>query len=143
MVLHRSAGQYFIYSVYFNSSVNGWAFGSSGRIYKYNSGIIGINNNSNSVPENFILYQNYPNPFNPTTIIKFYLPKSGYVTLTVYDAAGREVRILVNKTMDSGVQSVEFDAGNLPSGIDSYQLISHTGNNDEVFSQTKKMVVIK
>lgn len=132
-----------IYGVSFISPTNGWAFGSSGRIYKYNPGIIGINNGSNSVPGNFILYQNYPNPFNPSTTIKFYLPKSGYVTLIVFDAAGREVRVLVNKTMKSGEQSVEFDADKLPSGIYFYQLTAHTGMNDEFFSQTKKMVLIK
>ena len=44
-----------------------------------------------AVPTAYTLYQNYPNPFNPTTNIKFALPISGHVKLTIYDALGREV----------------------------------------------------
>ena len=38
-----------------------------------------------------LFIRDYPNPFNPTTNIKFALPISGHVKLTIYDALGREV----------------------------------------------------
>jgi hypothetical protein len=44
----------------------------------------------------YMLSANYPNPFNATTQISFALPKSGFVTLKVYDLAGHEVKTLVN-----------------------------------------------
>ena len=42
-------------------------------------------------PDKYMLYQNYPNPFNPVTTIRYELPGPAHVTLTVYDALGREV----------------------------------------------------
>lgn len=37
----------------------------------------------------FALYQNQPNPFRTETVIPFFLPEAGTVTLTVFDGAGR------------------------------------------------------
>jgi len=70
----------------------------------------------------FKLEQNYPNPFNPATTIKFYIPQTQNVTLKVYDVLGREVRTLVNGTMNIGEHNVEFNAEGLPSGIYIYIL---------------------
>jgi hypothetical protein len=36
--------------------------------------IVGINQISSEIPNEFSLSQNYPNPFNPTTIIRFAIP---------------------------------------------------------------------
>ena len=47
-------------------------------------------------PKPTTLYQNYPNPFNPSTIIAFYLPRAGHVSLVIYDVTGSAVRTLVD-----------------------------------------------
>ena len=57
----------------------------------------------NDLPMAFSLEQNYPNPFNPSTTIKYELPKTSQVRLTVYDMLGREVSVLVNERRDAGV----------------------------------------
>lgn len=98
---------------------------------------IGIQNTSKEIPENFDLLQNYPNPFNPSTKIKFSVPKAGFVTLTVYNAAGSEVEKLVSDMLTAGVYEADFDASDYSSGIYFYKLES----ND--FSQTRKMMLIK
>jgi len=41
------------------------------------------------VPAAFTLEPNYPNPFNPATNIRFTLPETADVSLTVYDITGR------------------------------------------------------
>jgi hypothetical protein len=88
-------------------------------------------------PNIFMLFQNYPNPFNPDTRITFELPRSGLVTLKVYDILGREVAILENKEKPSGIHVVHWNALAMPSGVYFYKL--QAGNHVE----TKIMTLIK
>lgn len=97
----------------------------------------GISTVSSEVPSSYLLKQNYPNPFNPTTNINFSLPKSGLVTLKIYDISGKEVAVLLNEVKNAGSYLVGFNAAGLPSGAYFYRLTS--GN----FSETKKMMLIK
>jgi|GEM_PF-2205570 len=93
---------------------------------------------SNTVtPTSFNLRQNYPNPFNPTTIISYDLPRSGFVTLKVYDILGREVSTLYNGNQNVGTYNVSFDASKLASGVYFYQLKSGD------YTSIKKMVLLK
>jgi hypothetical protein len=78
------------------------------------------------LPEGFRLDQNYPNPFNPSTTIKYELPKSSMVRLSVYDILGREVSVLLNDKGDAGVHEVKFDASGLSSGVYFYRLQAGT-----------------
>ncbi len=93
-------------------------------------------NNSTSLSQ-FKLYQNYPNPFNPETIINYQLSINNFVTLKIYDVLGNEVETLINEYKNAGEYKVNFDAGNLPSGVYIYRLTS--GN----FSASKKLILIK
>ena len=88
-------------------------------------------------PVSYNLSQNYPNPFNPVTKISYALPKSGYVTLKVYDVLGKEVMTLVNEAKNAGNYSVEFNASNLSSGMYFYKI------NVNGFSEVKKMMLVK
>ncbi|MFC1569420.1 chitobiase/beta-hexosaminidase C-terminal domain-containing protein [bacterium] len=65
----------------------------------------------------FYLYQNSPNPFNPTTVLRFTLPKTAYVSLRIYDILGREVEVLVDERRPSGSYQQLFDGSRLASGI--------------------------
>jgi hypothetical protein len=101
--------------------------------------------NSSEAPLSFDLFQNYPNPFNPGTNIKFALPEEGYVTVKVYDITGKEVTSLVNsKFYTTGFFEAYFDASqfNLSSGVYLYT-IEVKRNNSSVFSEIKKMVLVK
>jgi len=89
------------------------------------------------VVKDYDLFQNYPNPFNPATIITYQLPKSGSVTLKIYDMLGKEVKTLVNEQKEMGKYTVQFDASSLASGMYVYRLRA----ND--FTSTKKMLLLK
>ncbi len=85
----------------------------------------------------FALAQNYPNPFNPSTTINYQLPAASSVTLTVYDAIGKEVTTLVNEVKEAGSYSVQFNASHLSNGIYFYMI--KAGN----FTSTKKLALLK
>jgi hypothetical protein len=87
----------------------------------------------------FDLSQNYPNPFNPTTSISFSLPENfaGNVSMKVYDLTGKEVAVLVNGQMNSGLHSVTFDGSKLSSGIYFYKISAGS------YSDVKRMILVK
>jgi hypothetical protein len=58
----------------------------------------------------------YPNPFNSTAAIAFDLERPAQVQLRVFDLTGRQVRTLLDGTLDAGSHQVAFDAEGLPSG---------------------------
>jgi hypothetical protein len=89
------------------------------------------------LPTAFAMGQNYPNPFNPSTIIKYELPKSSLVRLSVYDLLGREVSVLVNERRDAGVYEVKLEGANLASGVYFYRL--QAGD----FVQTRKLLLVR
>jgi hypothetical protein len=99
--------------------------------------LTGIVWNQQTSPNTYKLSQNYPNPFNPVTKIDYALPKSGFVTLKVYDMLGREVVNLVSENKTIGNYSVDFNASNLTSGVYFYRLEVNG------FVDTKKMMLIK
>jgi hypothetical protein len=89
------------------------------------------------VVDNFKLEQNYPNPFNPSTTIRYHLPVSNYITLTIYNTAGQKIAVLVNNYQKAGEHEINWTANGLPSGIYFYQL--QAGG----YSESKKLVLLK
>lgn len=90
-----------------------------------------------STPNRFSLDQNYPNPFNPTTEINFSLDQAAPTLLVVYNMLGQKVATLLNERLSAGEHKVNFDAGNLSSGIYIYRLQSA---NQKL---TKRMTLVK
>jgi acetyl esterase/lipase len=88
-------------------------------------------------PENSVLEQNWPNPFNPTTSIRYGLPQTSSVTLTVYNTLGQQVVQLVNEQQQAGYHDVVFRGDGLPSGV-YFCRLQASG-----FLQTRKMMLSK
>jgi M6 family metalloprotease-like protein len=81
------------------------------------------------------LGQNRPNPAGRTTTIPFRLAEPAWVTLEVFDPAGRRVRILADGRYDAGAWNVEWDGtgedgGAVAPGVYVYRL--STGERSEV-----------
>lgn len=97
----------------------------------------GIAGDNRLILQSYRLEQNYPNPFNPTTQIRYTIPRSGNVTIRIFNMVGKQVAELVNDYQAMGSYNVVWNAENLPSGIYFYQIQSG------VFKQTKKMMLVK
>ena len=101
----------------------------------------------------YFLYQNYPNPFNPSTKIGYKLKERGYVKVMVYDIKGELIKCLVNKEQNAGYYEVEFSVSSilhlessingLASGIYLYRIEVIGEGRIPVFSDMKKMILIK
>jgi len=89
------------------------------------------------IPDEYKLYNNYPNPFNPSTTIKFSIPRSGTVALTVYDVLGRQVETILNKHMQAGHHILQWNASDVSSGI--YFVRMRSGD----FRQVRKVMVVR
>jgi hypothetical protein len=84
----------------------------------------------------FALDQNNPNPFSTTTSIGFTLPEAGKATLTVYDIAGKVLKV-ISATYPKGRSEVVISADDLQSqGVMFYELESNGQKS------TKKMIYL-
>jgi len=89
------------------------------------------------MPLTYALHPNYPNPFNPATHIQFTIPEQTDVKLQIFDVLGRQVDVLVNKTLPIGNHEILWSPNNLSSGFYFYKLEAGS------FMQTRKMILLK
>ncbi len=99
------------------------------------SSVTGVNDRP--LPTAFALDQNYPNPFNPSTTIDFALPKDARVSLDVYNVIGQRVASIINEVRQAGYHSVQFNAGQLASGLYIYRIVAGD------ITMVKKMMLTK
>jgi hypothetical protein len=96
-----------------------------------------VEETDNTLPQKYALSQNFPNPFNPSTEIRFSIVKGEHTSFRIYNLIGEEVARLVNEVLPAGNYSVEWNAGNVPSGIYIYTITTDS------FNDTKKMILLK
>lgn len=94
------------------------------------------------LPSKFELKSNYPNPFNSITNIRFEMPISSKVLISIYDLNGREVKRLADGEFGAGSHIISWDGRNaqgkgLASG--TYIVKMKAGN----FEATRKMLLLK
>ncbi|MBT7939589.1 MAG: T9SS type A sorting domain-containing protein [Candidatus Marinimicrobia bacterium] len=89
------------------------------------------------VPDVYSLKPAYPNPFNPVTNISFDIPFESMVQITIYDALGRQVAVLVNDMQTAGVKQITWNAEAHSSGL--YIVKMQAGD----FTKTQKILLIK
>jgi hypothetical protein len=70
-----------------------------------------------ALPEEFTLEQNYPNPFNPLTTLNYGVAEEAHVTVSIYDALGRQVDVLVDGQMEPGWYQVVWNGSEFPTGV--------------------------
>ncbi len=133
-------------NIWFLNQYTGWVVGNYGTILKTSSGgVVGTNQNTTILPDDYVLLSNFPNPFNSSTLIKFRIPEkysNSDVELSIYNILGKEVYVLNNFKKMNGAQEVSWTTDNLTSGIYFIRLrISDNGNENLIF--TRKAVLLK
>ncbi len=95
------------------------------------------NTDATDLPQQFVLKNAYPNPFNPTTTLRYQLGVATQARLVVYDALGREVAVLTDGMQAAGTHTVQFEAGDLASGVYLYRL------ETPQFTASKTLLLLK
>ncbi len=103
----------------------------------------GIQQSVGVIPKDYFLKQNYPNPFNPRTIIPFSLKKNAFVKLIAYDIRGIEVQRLAEGRYNAGEYEVDFMGKFSSSGVYFYKIEITTDNSNEIYKDTKRMILLK
>ena len=99
------------------------------------------------LPTVFSLSQNYPNPFNPTTEIKFSLPVTSNIKLTIYNVMGQEIKTFESNGVSAGVHQFTWNGTNknneqVSSGIYIYRLRA-VGHDGRIFEKSSKMTLLR
>ena len=83
-----------------------------------------------------VALNNYPNPLTIGTTISF-TTEQDWVRLSIFDAIGNELEVLVNKQLSAGTHQINWNASGYPAGTYFYRL--QLGNG---FHATKRMVKV-
>lgn len=84
--------------------------------------VTAVEESGTGLVSDFRLEQNFPNPFNPSTTIRFVIPISGNVKLSVTNILGQEVAVLLNEFKNAGSYDINFDASKISSGLYIYKI---------------------
>ena len=94
------------------------------------------------LPDATFLSQNFPNPFNPNTTIAFELEMGTFVNLSIYNAAGKLVAVLIDESRPAGPYSTVWNGKDkngtsAASGVYFYRLTACQ------YEETKKMILLR
>jgi VWFA-related protein len=64
-----------------------------------------------------VLRPNAPNPFNPSTRLTYTLAERGPVRIVLYDAIGREMKVLLDEVRGAGDYALLLDGSGLANGL--------------------------
>ncbi|MDP8229350.1 MAG: right-handed parallel beta-helix repeat-containing protein [Candidatus Electryoneaceae bacterium] len=103
--------------------VNGWGAGGD-RYIELNQVVSVDDGGASSIPTEFGLSQAYPNPFNSSTTIHYQLPMRSDIEIKIFDASGREIEALVNRSLDAGNHRIVWNGAGYPSGLYFCRMVS-------------------
>jgi hypothetical protein len=77
----------------------------------------------------------FPNPARDAAYFEICLPEQAQLTLIIHDLPGKEImRLSDNRSLDAGVNRIEFDASSLTQGIYYYRIIAVSKGNEREIS---------
>lgn len=84
-----------------------------------------------------ILHPPSPSPFASRTQIRYFLPTSGHVTLSIHDIQGRLVALIADRGHSSGTHTVSWDGAGVASGLYFARLVTNQ------CSRTARVIVLR
>ncbi len=110
--------------------------------------LVGIEEEEGNLPKVYALSQNYPNPFGSGTTIRYQLPKTGKVTIGIYNILGERIATLVDEQQKAGHYNAYWngkdDRGNkIASGIYFCRMDVKTESGKCDFAGTRKLVMFR
>ena len=110
--------------------------------FQFSSSPLTADENIDQIPTRLAPKQNFPNPFNPVTTLRYTMPEKEIVNISVYDMRGKLVKTLVNSFQSSGKKTVHWNGtdsrdNTVRAAVYLYKI------NAGIFSQTKKMILLK
>lgn len=115
--------------------LTGEGFGES--LYSYYVEPILANQDNITTPVYYNLVKAFPNPFNSVITFEFSIHRPSIVKLSIYNSPGQLITTFVNENIISGVHLIQWDAGDLSSGLYYYRLTT------DQYSKTGKIVLLK
>jgi hypothetical protein len=114
-----------------------WAYMDPNKPVGVEDEIVGI------IPSSVEIYGNYPNPFNPSTKIKYSIPESGVVNISVFNTLGEVVQSM-NLFNNAGLNEFNFNATDLSTGVYLYKIsLESLTSGSNLQSKTGKMILLK
>lgn len=132
----RRVGTFLLNDVADDMTDDGWALFDAAVLWAMGVST-SVQDQSQTVPSDFVLYDNYPNPFNPVTHISFSLPVQTRAQLSIWNMLGEKVATIVDEVKPAGKYTILFNASEFSSGVFFYKLEAGP------YSITKKMVFLK
>jgi hypothetical protein len=92
---------------------------------------------NNSAPSEYDVYQGCPNAFGRSTLIRLDVPRKSDIEVKLYDLKGNFISTLLNKSLKTGVYSIEWEPSENAGGVYFCELTSGS------VKVTKKMILSK
>lgn len=132
----RRVGTFLLNNVADDMTDDGWALFDAAVLWAMGVST-SVQDQSQNVPSDFVLYDNYPNPFNPVTHVSFSLPVQTRAQLSIWNMLGEKVATIVDEVKPAGKYTILFNASEFSSGVFFYKLEAGP------YSITKKMLFLK
>jgi glucose/arabinose dehydrogenase len=97
---------------------------------------------SSEIIENSI-GQNYPNPTTGDSQIDYSVSDASSVSIELFDVTGRKIKTVLNADVQAGKHTVEVNGMNRFSNGSYFYKMVVTQSNKIVYSETKRMLIVK
>ena len=79
---------------------------------------------------------------DPSTTIRYSIPESGHVKLTVENSYNTLIATLVDENQSAGAHEINFDASNLAEGIYFYTIVFN-GESGSYYKAQRHLLLLK